>query len=1053
MEYLSEQPAAGEEVVAGARAEHLLAGLPWGVLLLSTQGIVLYLNPQVAVWWGVAQAEAQGQALAQVSPHLLPASLYTALCRVAEGEALPAGEYYLPATAQWLAITSQPDPAGVVLHWQDVTARKQYELQQPASAAHLPEPVGTEAALRQSEARYRSLFATMKQGVCLIEKVATAPGEPSDYYYLAVNEAFERHTGLTDVLGKTLRQVVPGLEPRIVAAYDDALASGETRYLKDYVATLGMWIAAEVIPDAQPGCLAVLFSNVTAQHRADQTLREKAARQAYLLTLSDALQPTTDALAIQATVAHTAMHYFGADRCCYCEIAGDTATIRRDAARPGLPSVAAVYSLRAVPLFKAMLEGRRPVVVSDVATSLVMEDKLKQLCLASRMLAYINVPVTRNGELIGNMCLAQSTPREWTASEVALLAETTERTWAAVERAGAEEALRRSEEEFRSLVTATSDTVYKMSPDWRYMHQLIGKKFLADTPHASGTWLEHYIPVADQPLVQAAIEAAIQAKTVFELEHRVIQADGRVGWTYSRAIPVLDAQGAIAEWLGAAQDVTVRKQAEAQLRGFAALLEQQVAERTQALQESRDLLHAVAESQTVVLSAFRAVRDAQHQLVDLQCIFVNSRAEQLAGGQAIVGEPYLPQVAEAERASLLDSCRRVMDTGVTEEREFARPQEDPAGWFRTIITKLGDGVLVSEEDITLRKQAEQERSKNLQLLVQSEEVAVIGSWDYERATGILTWSDGMYRLFGLPPAEPVAPSRYRDAAVPEDLPIAERIEHFLTSGAGTSDETLRLQIGDQVKTVRVKCVMLADEQGQPQRVLGVDLDISDVRRLEAENLTLRLDQQKALLLAILQAQEAERNRIAENLHNGLGQVLYAIKLQISQLDVPALHALPELNSVRSHVNHLLSEAIHQTRSLAHELMPITLTEQGLAHALRDICRGLSTPRLRFACHVWLNDQVLPLPLQTALYRLAQELAHNIAKHSNANQATLEFELLPGWASLRAEDNGRGFDPAATPHGLGLRLLHEAVEILGGTILLNSSPEYGTHIRLRIPISH
>lgn len=90
------------------------------------------------------------------------------------------------------------------------------------------------------------------------------------------------------------------------------------------------------------------------------------------------------------------------------------------------------------------------------------------------------------------------------------------------------------------------------------------------------------------------------------------------------------------------------------------------------------------------------------------------------------------------------------------------------------------------------------------------------------------------------------------------------------------------------------------------------------------------------------------------------------------------------------------------------------------------------------------------PLQTTLYRLAQELAHNIAKYSGASQATREFELLPGWISLRAEDNGCGFDPATTTPGLGLRLLHETVALLGGTILLDSSPEYGTHIRLRIP---
>jgi len=225
---------------------------------------------------------------------------------------------------------------------------------------------------------------------------------------------------------------------------------------------------------------------------------------------------------------------------------------------------------------------------------------------------------------------------------------------------------------------------------------------------------------------------------------------------------------------------------------------------------------------------------------------------------------------------------------------------------------------------------------------------------------------------------------------------------------------------------------------------------SDVQRLEAENRALKLNQQQELLLAILQAQETERTHLAEGLHNGLGQLLYAIKLQIGQLDVPALHALPALNEVRTYANRLLAEAISQTRTLSHALLPTMLTEQGLGPALRDICRSLTTTQFQFACHVWLDEQVLSPPLQTAVYRLAQELAHNIAKHAGATQATLEFEMLPGWVSLRAEDNGRGFDPLATAKGLGMSMMHDAVDLLGGTMHLTSSPSCGTHIRLRIP---
>ncbi|MBD0314936.1 MAG: GAF domain-containing protein, partial [Microcoleus sp. T3-bin5] len=89
-----------------------------------------------------------------------------------------------------------------------------------------------------------------------------------------------------------------------------------------------------------------------------------------------------------------------------------------------------------------------------------------------------------------------------------------------------------------------------------------GKDLLASTQHPSQTWLEQYIPVEEQMREIAAIAEAIRTKSMFELEHKVIQLDGTIGWTFSRAIPLLNDQNEIVEWLGAARDVTARKQTE-----------------------------------------------------------------------------------------------------------------------------------------------------------------------------------------------------------------------------------------------------------------------------------------------------------------------------------------------------------------------------------------------------------------------------------------------------------------------------------------------------------
>ena len=137
-----------------------------------------------------------------------------------------------------------------------------------------------------------------------------------------------------------------------------------------------------------------------------------------------------------------------------------------------------------------------------------------------------------------------------------------ERTWA----------LRDSEARFRGLVNAASYVVYSMNPDWTEMRQLDGRGFLSDTASPSTTWLTEYIHTADQAHVQEAIQTAIRTKSVFELEHRVWLADGSLGWTFSRAIPLLDAGGEIREWFGAASDVTARKRSEAELQRTTALL-------------------------------------------------------------------------------------------------------------------------------------------------------------------------------------------------------------------------------------------------------------------------------------------------------------------------------------------------------------------------------------------------------------------------------------------------------------------------------------------------
>ena len=157
-------------------------------------------------------------------------------------------------------------------------------------------------------------------------------------------------------------------------------------------------------------------------------------------------------------------------------------------------------------------------------------------------------------------------------------------------RSEANELLRKNEQRLRAFVNASADLVYRMSPDWTQMHNLEGKDFVADTKEPSGSWVDRYIHPDDRSSVLSAVADAIRTKGTFQLEHRVVRADGSSGWVSSRAVPVLSEQGEIVEWFGAASDITARKQMEKELLEAQEQLEMRVKERTGELEEAHNNL-------------------------------------------------------------------------------------------------------------------------------------------------------------------------------------------------------------------------------------------------------------------------------------------------------------------------------------------------------------------------------------------------------------------------------------------------------------------------------
>lgn len=199
------------------------------------------------------------------------------------------------------------------------------------------------------------------------------------------------------------------------------------------------------------------------------------------------------------------------------------------------------------------------------------------------------------------------------------------------------------EQRLHALIEASSDVLYRMSPDWGEMRQLEGGGFLPNTSDTNRAWLMDYIPDDDQVTVTAAINEAIRTKSVFSLEHRVRRVDGSIGWTMSRAVPILDDAGEIVEWAGAASDITARREAEEELRELNLTLESRVRERSAALR----LYENIVQSDTSAVVAF----DTEMRVIAFNKAHVEEWGR-LFGSETRVGD-VLPDRFPAEQGETL----------------------------------------------------------------------------------------------------------------------------------------------------------------------------------------------------------------------------------------------------------------------------------------------------------------------------------------------------------------------------------------------------------------
>ncbi|CAL9489029.1 HAMP domain-containing sensor histidine kinase [Streptomyces sp. enrichment culture] len=209
----------------------------------------------------------------------------------------------------------------------------------------------------------------------------------------------------------------------------------------------------------------------------------------------------------------------------------------------------------------------------------------------------------------------------------------------------------------------------------------------------------------------------------------------------------------------------------------------------------------------------------------------------------------------------------------------------------------------------------------------------------------------------------------------------------------------------------------------------------------------RLEDERATSSArALSAQEGERRRVAQELHDEVGQSLTAVLLQLKRA---ADHAPPELREELRSVQETTRASLEEIRRIARRLRPGVLDELGLASALKALATEFGGPGVSVQHSLAPDLPELDRETELVIYRVAQEGLTNTARHSGARRAEVALYRTAGGVELRVRDDGRGIGLAE--EGAGLRGMRERALLVGAVVAVESRPSGGTEVRLAVPV--
>jgi PAS domain S-box-containing protein len=603
----------------------------------------------------------------------------------------------------------------------------------------------------------------------------------------------------------------------------------------------------------------------------------------------------------------------------------------------------------------------------------------------------------------------------------------------AIEKQRTEEALKVSDERLKLALATSQMGVWEWDPATDNLYR--SAETIAILGDSAFNWTLSYfkkmLHTDDAGCVIGAFDRAVADKTVYKVEYRIVRPDGEVRWISDIGRAEYDAEDRPIRMVGTIQDITERKQTE------------------DALRNSEEKYRALFENSMDAI--LLTVPDGMIRMANMAAceMFRMTEEELIRLGRAGIADP-----SDRRFATALEEreCTGMFFGELTYLRKDG--SSFPAETSSVILD--GDaGSFVILRDISERKRAEEALKVNEERLKVALAASHMGVWEWDINTDMVYRSEESNTILGRP-ALNWKLETFKKLLHPDDAEsVIEAVNWAVVDKAVYKAEYRIVRPNGEVRWISDLGRAVYDEVGKPVRMVGTVKDITERKQTEKE----LIDRQNTInnmTMKLSVAEEGERCRIAEELHDQVAPKLLLCKMRI--------HSLADLlpdgvgNDAIESINVLIEQAISEIRSLTFQLRPPILANAGLEAALKWLAQESGE---NYGLMVKITDdksfKPLKYEIRSAIFQIVRELLLNVVKHAGTQNAWISIKSSNDMIDIMVEDDGRGADLASFSYdnpkseGFGLFNIKSKIEYLGGEMLIESSPGSGTRVFIRAPL--